>query len=250
MLKLINHIIKEDKTRHGGSKDATQFTRNCAHQIVSIKVACILSNPELSRIIDWERLSLSQWETVPCLLDPQISRTILDVRAFLLLPETLLQGNALQMRLSLGKCSPLYAKCVAATRDNWWYYSCHSIFYSKFQVVVETIPKSDNGKFNHQYNLLVKKRRGNSGYKINAEKNRSKEIKEKWKLYRSILGKYRYTSLQLGVRSRSASCCPAFRKERCPIPEEQGGVTPRQHPGDRFMDYLQQACFGQGCPVL
>jgi hypothetical protein len=133
------------------------------------------------------------------------------------------KGEKEPLRLSLGKCSPhLYAKCVAATRKNWWYYSCNFIFYSKFKVVVETISKSDNGKFNHQYNLLVKKMRGNWGYKINAEKNRSKEIKEKWKLYRSILGKYRYTSLQLGVRSRSASCCPAFLSRRLPVPLEEG----------------------------
>lgn len=223
MLKLINHIIKEDKTRHGGSLEATQFTRNCAHQVVSIKIACILNNSELSRISDWEGLSLSQSKTVLCLVDPQISRTISDVRASLFLPETLLQRDALATHLSLGKCSPhLYAKCVAAMRDNWWYYSCHFIFDSKFQVVVETIPKSDNGKFNHQYNLLVKKRRGNWGYKINGEKNRSKEIKEKWKLYRAILGKYRYISVQLGVRSRSASCCPAFLKGTLPYSRGTG----------------------------
>ena len=220
MLKLTNHIIKEDKTRHGGSLEVTQFTRNCAHQIVSIKIACILNNSELSRISDWEGLSLSQSKTVPCLLDPQISGTISDVRASLLLSKTLLQRDApSRSRLSLGKCCPhLYAECVAARSKNWWYrwlyYSCNFIFYSKFQVVAGTIYQSENGKFNHQYNLLLKRRRGNWGYKINAEKNRSKEIKEKWKLYRSILGKYRYTSLELGARSRSAPCCPAFLKNR------------------------------------
>jgi hypothetical protein len=78
-------------------------------------------------------------------------------------------------------------------------------------VVAGTIPKSKNGKFNHKYGLVVKNRRGNWGYKINAEKNRSKDIKEEWKLYRSIFGKYRYTSLELGVRSRRAPCCPGFR---------------------------------------
>ncbi len=251
--------------RHGGSLEVTQFTRNCPHQIVSLKNACILNNSELSRISDWEGLSPyrqgskerfgaggnivvispatwfegrdfryrvlspapfkvqsasfspSQWETVPCLLDPQISRTISDVRASLLLSKVGKGRDAPGMGLSLGKCCPhLYGECVAATTKNWWYYSCQVIFYSKFQVVAGTIPKSNNGKFNYQYNLLVKKRRGNWGYKINAEKNRSKDIKEKWKLYRSILGKYKYTSLELGVRSRPSPCCNAFFSGRLP----------------------------------
>ena len=215
--------------RHGGSLEVTQFTRNCAHQIVSIKIACILNNSELSRISDWEGLSFSQSETVPCLLDSQISRTISDVRASILLSKTRKGRDApSRSRLSLGKCCPhLYGECVAATTKNWWYYSCHVIFYSKFQVVAGRIPKSNNGKFNHQYNLLVKKRRGNWGYKINAEKNRSKDIKEKWKLYRSILGKYKYTSLELGVRSRPSPCCNAFFSGRLPC---SGGTTGEGYP--------------------
>ncbi|GAX39392.1 hypothetical protein NIES4075_03480 [Tolypothrix sp. NIES-4075] len=209
MLKLINHIIKKDKTRHGGSLQVTQFTQNCAHEIVSIKIACILNNSELSRIGDWEGFSLSQCQTVPCLLDPQIPTTISDVRASLLLSKTRKGRDApSRSRLSLGEGCPLcYAECVAAMRKNWWYrwlyYSCHFIFYSKFQVVAGITPYSDNGKFNHQYKLLGEKWRGNWGYKINAEKNSSKDIKDEWKLYRSILGKYRYTSLELAVRWRS-----------------------------------------------
>jgi hypothetical protein len=48
---------------------------------------------------------------------------------------------------------------------------------------------------------------------INAEKNRSKDIQKEWKLYKSILSKYRYTSLELGGRERSAASCPALLKD-------------------------------------
>jgi hypothetical protein len=199
---MLNIIIKEDKPPCGASLKVTQFTQNYARQIVSIKIACILSNSELSRRGDYEGLSLSQWEMVPCLLDPPVSTTISDVRASF--------RDAPRMRLFLGEgCPHLYAECVAAKRKNCWYqwlyYSCHFIFYSKFQVVAGITPKSDNGKFNHQYNLLGEKWRGNWGYKINAEKNRSKDIQKEWKLYKSILSKYRYTSLELGGRERSAA---------------------------------------------
>ncbi|MBW4571676.1 MAG: hypothetical protein KME31_27755 [Tolypothrix carrinoi HA7290-LM1] len=195
MLKLINHIIKEDKTRHGGSLQVTQFTQNCAHEIVSRKIACILNNSELFKIGDWEGLSLSQCQTVPCELVPQIPTTISDVRACVVLSKTLFFGthtkrerdaslvlsktrlgreaHKTRSRLSLGEGCPLcYAKRVAATRKNWWYQwlycSCNFIFYSKFQVVAGITPKSDNGKFNHQYKLLGEKWIGNWGYKINA----------------------------------------------------------------------------------
>jgi hypothetical protein len=195
MLKLINHIIKEDHTCHGASLQVRQFTQNCAHQIATIKIACILNNSELSRIGDW------------------------------------------------------------ATRKNWWYQwlycSCNFIFYSKFQAVAGItpkaltsnkissrvlkwlvgpsgsrlcllifyfldLPKSDNGKFNHQYKLLGEKKRGNWGYKINAEKNSSKDIKEEKKLYRSILRKDKYTSLELAVRSLYGLCTTGLLWARLP----------------------------------
>jgi hypothetical protein len=163
MLKLINHIIKEDNTCHGASLQVRQFTQNCAHQIATKKITCILKNSELSRIGDW------------------------------------------------------------GTRKNWWYQwlycSCNFIFYSKFQAFAGITPYSDNGKFHHQYKLLGEKKRGNWGYKINAEKNSTKDIKEEWKLYLSILRKDKYTSLELAFATLG-----------------------------RIMYNL--ACFGQGCPVL
>ncbi len=41
-----------------------------------------------------------------------------------------------------------------------------------------------------------------------------KDIKVGWKLYRSILGKYRYTSLELAVRSLCEPCAKPFLKVR------------------------------------
>ncbi len=167
-----------------------------------------------------EGLSLSQ--CIQCsLLDPQVvPTTISDVRACFVF-DRLREREAKPRCLGLGEgCPPKYAQCVAATRKNWWYewvyFSCNLIFYSKFQVVAGINPKSDNGKFNHQYKFLGEKIRGNWGYKINAEKNSSKDIQEEWKLYRSILGKYKYTSLELAVRRWGELCIRGLLWARLP----------------------------------
>lgn len=224
MLKLINHIIKQDKTRPRASLQVRQFTHNCAHQIGTIKITCILNNSKLFRIGHWEALSLSEFGQ-PCLLNPQVPTTISHVRASLLLSQTLREPEAppTQTRLpSEEGCPHLSWVCVAATRKNWWYQwlycSCNFISYSKFQVVGARTPKSENGKFNHQYQLLVEKRRGNWGYKINAEKNSTKNIKEEWKLYKSILRRYRYTSLKLAVGSPCGLCIRRLPWARLPCP--------------------------------
>jgi hypothetical protein len=107
-----------------------------------------------------------------------------------------------------------------ATRESWWYQwlycSCRLRFYRKFQVVRAINSKTDNGKFNYQYIFLGEKRRGNWGYKINAEKNSSKDIKEEWNLYGSSLGKDRYTSLELAVRRWSGLCITGLLWVRLP----------------------------------
>jgi hypothetical protein len=224
MLKLINHIIKQDKTRPRASLQVRQFTHNCAHQIGTTKITCILNNSKLFRIGDSEALSLLQFGQ-PCLLNPQVPTTISHVRASVLLSETLREREALLMQKRLPPeegCPHLSWVYVAATRKNWWYQwfycSCNFISYSKFQVVAGITPKRKNGNFNYQYKKLVKKRRGNWGYKINAEKNSTKNIKEEWKLYKSILRKYKYTSLKFALGSPCGLCIRGLPWARLPCP--------------------------------
>jgi len=159
-----------------------------------------------------------------CFKDPRYPTIPPDVRASLReASET--EASPTPTPLPTGVACPYLSterpsQCVAATRKNWWYEwvysSCNLIFYSKFQVVAGINPKSDNGKFNHQYKLLGEKSRGNWGYKINAEKNSSKYIKEECQLYRSILGKYRYTSLELAVRRWGELCIRGLLWARLP----------------------------------
>ncbi len=47
MLKLINHIIKVDKTRRGASLQVIQLAQNFQMGIAFGKIACILYNSEL-----------------------------------------------------------------------------------------------------------------------------------------------------------------------------------------------------------
>jgi hypothetical protein len=54
------------------------------------------------------------------------------------------------------------------------------------------------------------------------QKNSSKDIKEEKKLYRSILGKYRYTSLELAVRELYGLCTTGLLWARLPCSIEIG----------------------------
>lgn len=251
MLKLINHIIKEDNTCHGASLQVRQFTQNCAHKIATIKIACILKNSELSRIGQKKQGSREQGAGVPK-SQTKLDRLVLKIRNTPRVTQmkpvqfcpVLVQGGRgwdeactppllrapFQGGASLRDAPRTYpcfdqaprrgeglappAKsplplCLFgdwATRKNWWYQwlycSCNFIFYSKFQAIALITPYSDNGKFHHQYKLLGEKKRGNWGYKINAEKNSSKDIKEEKKLYLSILRKDKYTSLELAFATQ------------------------------------------------
>ena len=242
MLKLINHIIKEDNTCHGASLQVRQFTQNCAHEIATTKMACILNNSELSRIGDWATRKNWWYQWLYCssnfifyskfqavagitfkaLTTNKISSPEGDARSFLASP-LLAKKEAIAVfgngaMPNARETSKTFSWGMSLTCIEMVGWSKRIAYYSRLIFYFLNLPKSDDGKFHHQYKLLGEKRRGNWGYKINAQKDSSKDIKEESKLYRSILGKYRYTSLKLAVRwrSHSASCASAILLGRLP----------------------------------
>lgn len=164
MVKLINHIIPADKTRHGASLQVILSARNFGYGVVCTRISYL---PHLSHL---------SWD-----------------------------ANAENSKI-FSYQHYLIKLCIFG--------------YINFSKVVAVKEKKANTvicKVNDQSKSLVEIG-GHCECQRHTEQNRQhrrKDINFLWKLYRYILGKYRYTSLELVVRSVALTPAPMANFRTC-----------------------------------